>query len=244
MTASEQFDHHVLAEVSDDGTHGTISVAPNVLAEIVELASAGTDGLVRFVAPGRGRDRALPIRDEEQIEPKSGDWYSRSGIRVRLDSATVDADLSIEVQQGANLPALAEELKQRILAVDFNPETLAQLEAAGVACRYGDISNMEALRHHGIEGASVIVSPISDWFLQGTDNLRLLRQVRAIVPRARVIVTADSLGAARALYAEGADYVMVPPVLAAERLFGVLQDTSPAGLARARQRQVDALRAR
>jgi Kef-type K+ transport system membrane component KefB len=133
-------------------------------------------------------------------------------------------------------------LKKRIVAIDFNPETLAQLEADGVACHYGDISNTETLRHHGIEGASVIVSPISDWFLQGTDNLKLLRTVRALAPRARVIVTADTLTAAKGLYAEGADYVMMPPVLAAERLYTVLQDTSDAALARARQRQADQLR--
>jgi Trk K+ transport system NAD-binding subunit len=134
-------------------------------------------------------------------------------------------------------------MKKRIMAIDFNPETLAQLEAEGVACHYGDIGNTETLRHHGIESASVIVSPISDWFLQGTDNLKLLRQVRALVPRARVIVTADTLTAARGLYAEGADYVMLPPVLAAERLYSVLKDTSDAALARARQRQADELRA-
>jgi hypothetical protein len=135
-------------------------------------------------------------------------------------------------------------MKKRLVAVDFNPETLAELEAAGIACHYGDISNTETLRHHGIESASVIVSPISDWFLQGTDNLRLLRTVRALVPRARVIVTADTPAAAETLYAEGADYVMLPPVLAAERLYMVLQDTSEAAFARARQRQADELRPR
>ena len=133
-------------------------------------------------------------------------------------------------------------MKKRMVAVDFNPETLAQLEADGIACHYGDISNSETLRHAGIADASVIVSPISDWFLQGTDNLKLLRQVRALVPRARVIVTADTLAAANGLYAEGADYVMIPPVLTAERLFLVLRDTSDAALARARQRQADELR--
>lgn len=114
MTATESLDHHVLAEVSEDGMRGTISVAPNVLAEIIELASAGTNGLVRFVAPGRGRTRSLPIQEVEPVQTKGADWYSRSGVRVRLDNGTVDADLSIEVQQGANVPALAEDLKRRI----------------------------------------------------------------------------------------------------------------------------------
>jgi Trk K+ transport system NAD-binding subunit len=133
-------------------------------------------------------------------------------------------------------------MKKRIMAIDFNPETLAQLEADGVACHYGDISNTETLRHHGIESATVIVSPISDWFLQGTDNLRLLRTVRTLVPRARVVVTADTLAAANSLYAEGADYVMIPPVFTAERLYSVLRDTSDSAMARARQRQADDLR--
>ena len=114
MTAAGPLEHHVLAEVAENGMRGTISVAPNVLAEIIQLASAGAEGLVRFVAPGRGRSRSLPIRDEDQTESKGGDWYSRGGIRVRLDNATVDADLSIEVLQGANIPVLAEELKRRI----------------------------------------------------------------------------------------------------------------------------------
>jgi len=66
--------------------------------------------------------------------------------------------------------------------------------------------------------------------------------VRALVPRARVIVTADTLAAANGLYAEGADYVMIPPVFTAERLYGVLRDTSDAAMARARQRQAEELR--
>src|SRR5437667_103500 len=85
------------------------------------------------------------------------------------------------------------------------------------------------------------VSSISDWFLKGTDNFRLLRQVRAMAPRARVIVTADTLAAAERLYAEGADYVLVPPALAAEHLYELLAPSGPQALAEARQRQAAAL---
>jgi CheY-like chemotaxis protein len=132
-------------------------------------------------------------------------------------------------------------MKRRIVAVDFNPETLEQLQAAGVECHYGDVGNPETLRHAGIEHAQVVVSSISDWFLQGTDNLRLLRQVRSLAPEARVVVTADTLKAAERLYAEGADYVVIPPVLAAERLYRLLQEPSPDALAEARRRQSDEL---
>jgi len=132
-------------------------------------------------------------------------------------------------------------LKHRIVAIDFNPETLERLQAEGIVCHYGDIGNADTLRHAGIERAAVVVSSISDWFLKGTDNFRLLRQVRAMAPRARVIVTADTLAAAERLYAEGADYVLVPPALAAEHLYELLAPSGPQALAEARQRQAAAL---
>jgi Trk K+ transport system NAD-binding subunit len=128
-------------------------------------------------------------------------------------------------------------MKQRIVAVDFNPETLEQLQADGVECHYGDVSSPETLRHAGIAHARVVVSSISDWFLQGSDNLRLLRQVRRLVPAARTIVTADSRAAAERLYAEGADYVLIPPMLAAEHLYGLLLDPTAEALGSARHRQ-------
>ncbi len=133
-------------------------------------------------------------------------------------------------------------MKQRIVAVDFNRETLEALTAQGVACHYGDLANADTLRHAGIEGASVVVSSISDWFLKGTDNRRLLRQVRGLAPSARVVVTADSPAGARRLYAEGADYVLMPPALAAEHLYHLLLDGGEDALAKARDAQADILR--
>jgi hypothetical protein len=131
--------------------------------------------------------------------------------------------------------------KPRIVAVDFNPETLEQLGAAGVVCHYGDIANADTLRHAGIENADVVVSSISDWFLQGTDNLRLLRQVRALAPSARIIVTADSPASAERLYAAGADYVLIPPALTAEHMYELLVPGDSQSLADARHRQAAAL---
>jgi Kef-type K+ transport system membrane component KefB len=128
-------------------------------------------------------------------------------------------------------------MKRRIVAVDFNPETLEQLQADGVECHYGDVANVETLRHAGIERAAIVVSSVPDSFLQGTDNRRLLRQVRSLAPAARVIVTAESLALAEQLYAEGANYVLIPPVLAASQLYGLLLEPTADALAAARQRQ-------
>jgi Kef-type K+ transport system membrane component KefB len=128
-------------------------------------------------------------------------------------------------------------LKNRLVAVDFNPEMLERLETEGVHRHYGDIANMATLEHAGIGRAAIVISGISDWFLKGTSNLQLLRLVRALAPNARVIVTGDTAEGAQELYVAGADYVMVPSVLSAEHLASILADHSPNALARARRVQ-------
>jgi len=127
--------------------------------------------------------------------------------------------------------------KRRILAIDFNPETLERLQAQGVECMYGDISNTETLHHAGIERATIVVSSISDSFLRGTTNLNLLQVVRSLAPNARIVATAETLADAEKLYGEGAHYVLIPPALAAEHLYKLLARPSDAALQAARRRQ-------
>jgi len=128
-------------------------------------------------------------------------------------------------------------LKQHIVAVDFNPETLERLTALGFDGHYGDIANPETLRHAGIERAAVVVSSISDWMLKGTTNARILRQVRSLAPSAQIVVAADSVAGAEQLYAEGADYVLIAPVLAAGHLYELLRHRTAEAIQQARQRQ-------
>ena len=123
------------------------------------------------------------------------------------------------------------------VAVDFNPETLERLTALGFESRYGDIANAETLRHAGIERAAVVVSSISDWMLKGTTNARILRQVRSLAPSAQIVVAADSVAGAADLYAEGADYVLIAPVLAAGHLYDLLRHRTAEAIQEARQRQ-------
>lgn len=135
-------------------------------------------------------------------------------------------------------------MKARISAVDFNPETLEKLQADGVACHYGDISNVETLSHAGLTRARVVVSSVSDWFLKGIDNRQLVRIVRSLAPNARVIATADTLAHAEDLYAEGAAYVLIPAALSAEHLYQLLRDPADDVLDRARAEQARELFAR
>jgi Kef-type K+ transport system membrane component KefB len=117
----------------------------------------------------------------------------------------------------------AAEIKDRMVVVDFNPRVFQRLPLHGVKVIYGDISNPETLHHAHIEEAKIIISTISDEILVGTNNLRLIDQIKKIAPQAKMIVTAASSARAVALYQAGADYVLLPNQLAACHLLCVVE---------------------
>jgi hypothetical protein len=130
----------------------------------------------------------------------------------RIGSALVK-----EMQEAA--PALLDQL----LVVDFNPEVYRNLCAQGVPAMYGDIAHLAMLQHAGVEHARLVISSLSDDILVGTTNLKLLKTIREICPEARVILTATNAAQAVALYLAGADYVLLPNVIAGRQLLAVMQ---------------------
>ena len=113
-----------------------------------------------------------------------------------------------------------------VLVVDFSPEVIRGLRNLDLPVIYGDISHLDTLEHSGLEEARVIVSTVSEDFLRGTDNLTMLRQIRHLNPQARVILSAETLDRARAMYAAGADYVVLPRVETARAFLEALDATT------------------
>lgn len=115
------------------------------------------------------------------------------------------------------------ELLPQLVVVDFNPEVYEELKGKGIKVVYGDISNLKTLQHAGLEEVRIVMSTITDDILVGTDNLRLLSQVRRLSPRAKIVVTAASPAQALKLYRAGADYVLCPNALTGSHLLAVLE---------------------
>jgi Kef-type K+ transport system membrane component KefB len=114
------------------------------------------------------------------------------------------------------------DLKDKLVVVDFNPEVHGSLQAHGIKAIYGDIGHLDTLHHAGIHHARVVVSTIPDTILVGTDNLRMIRHIRGLCPHAKIIVTAESASRAVKMYAEGADYVLLPRLLTARHLLEII----------------------
>jgi voltage-gated potassium channel Kch len=109
-----------------------------------------------------------------------------------------------------------------LLVVDFSPEVHRGLTRLDINIVYGYISHLDTMEHAGLEEAGIVLSTVSEDFLRGTDNITMLRQVRRLNPRARVILTAETLDRARQMYAEGADYVILPRIETAHAIVDVL----------------------
>ena len=116
-------------------------------------------------------------------------------------------------------PGLIEEM----CVVDFNPHVNQELRRRSVRVIYGDVSQRDTLAHAGLERAQVIVSTLSNTVLKGTNNLRLLKQIRELNPDATVIMHAELFSDVPKLYEAGADYVSVPRLIEAMDLYEVLQ---------------------
>lgn len=114
-------------------------------------------------------------------------------------------------------------IRDKVVVVDFNPEIRESLQAMGVKVVYGDIGHLDTLQQSGIQNAKIVISTIPDTILVGTDNLKIIKHMKDICPQAKIIVTAESIERALRMYAEGADYVLVPRVLSAHHLKTMVQ---------------------
>jgi len=133
---------------------------------------------------------------------------------------------------------------RKFQVIDFNPRVHHELQQLGIPAVYGDISHVDTLQHAGIEDAEILISSVPDDFLRGTTNRRLLETLRKLNPRAVILVTAESAPAALELYEAGADYVMMPRILAADRFLEILGSVGSGELAGIREREIEALRTR
>lgn len=142
--------------------------------------------------------------------------------------------------------SLVEELRRsdpgmlaRLTMVDFNPVTHANLRALGVRVLYGDLGQRDTLARAGVSHARLVLLTLSGWILKGVAPERLIRNVRALNPGARLVVVGDTLDEVRELRAAGADLVVMPRLLVAGDFLGAIR-AFDAGLLDEKQAELEA----
>ncbi len=112
----------------------------------------------------------------------------------------------------------ASHLKKRVLVVDFNAALKDNLESRGFHWVYGDLAHPETLHNWGIVDASFVICSVSDTFLKGITNRRLLAHLKQMAPQAQLIMTAEENQEANILLEEGAKHVIVSEKLSGMRI--------------------------
>jgi Kef-type K+ transport system membrane component KefB len=123
----------------------------------------------------------------------------------------------------------APHLKKRILVVDYNAALKDPLEARGFHWVYGDLAYPETLLHWGVAGASFVVCSVSDTFLRGITNRRLLAHLKQMAPHAQLIMSAEENQEAQLLLEEGAAHVIVSGKLSGIRIFELVTEDPKEG---------------
>lgn len=229
------------------GYHHIDQKTVSVLIFVFAFTSVTSTYLIGYSHPLQERFvhwlRKAGVRDLDDPEPDVPGTPAGSGKDVVLLGFFAEASALIHEYEmtpdGRGHPML-----QRMLVIDFNPDVHAELIRRGIACRYGDVSNMQTLHHADVQDAKLVVSTIPDAILKGTDNLRLLKQARRLWPQARVIVTANRAASALELYDAGADYVFVPRLHSAAQMASTLERGLAHGFDALRAVQIERLRLR
>ncbi len=109
--------------------------------------------------------------------------------------------------------------KQTFIVLDYNPEIIKKLIERGIYCVYGDINHYDIIEDLQIRSAKLIISTIP----RLEDNSLLLERVKIENPKAKVIVSCVTIDEAIKLYSLGADFVIIPKLVGAERVSNYLK---------------------
>lgn len=102
------------------------------------------------------------------------------------------------------------EFVRKILIVDYNMESLRELQLMNAGTLFGDISNIDTLEHANIKHAKFILSTIPDMLLNGINNEGIIKICKSIAPQAMIVATAESTKHAVTLKKAGAGKVLMP----------------------------------
>lgn len=107
-----------------------------------------------------------------------------------------------------------------LVVLDFNPHQVEKLLKEEIPVIYGDMSDPEILDLLNLDSAKIIISTAPD--LEG--NKTLLEDLKLRKINIPVVVRADTVKDAQGLYKAGADFVIVPEVMAGDLLLDTFRN--------------------
>jgi Kef-type K+ transport system membrane component KefB len=184
--------------------------------------------------------KALRIRDLDSATDVQERSEGRHETVVFLGFFRDASSILHEFEHGTDA-ATAKDFLSKILVIDFNPKVMRELRNRAISCIYGDVAHADTLRHAGIEEAELVVSSITDDILRGTNNLRMLKNIRTACPKARVMLTTEHIPQALSFYEAGADLVYLPRLHSAPQIAALLKQGLAEGFDKIRAAEIEHL---
>lgn len=167
--------------------------------------------------------------------------FERKRLKERLDSYRSRHYEIVLVgchEMGHHILRGLEDVKHKILIVDFNPSIVRTLSRRGYHCLYGDITDDEVMEKVTSFSPSLVISSIPIF----EDNAYLLRELRS--KKRTIFVTVEDAQDALKHYQDGADYVFIPYMLGGEKATAILSDMVGKGGFHAKREKLRDLKAR
>ncbi len=121
---------------------------------------------------------------------------------------------------GGEIVRFLKKEKKALVVLDFNPHQVELLLSREIPVIYGDMADPEVLEILNLEEARMVISTAPDL----ESNKTLLEDLKLRRINVPVIVRAETVHNARSLYKAGADFVIIPDVLAGDLLLNMLKD--------------------
>ena len=147
-------------------------------------------------------------------------FFERKNIKEeRKINKSYDAILFGYNRIGFSILRSLRKIKKSYLVIDFNPDTIYDLQKFRIPCLYGDAYDSDLLEELPLDKVKLVVSTIPDFEI----NFLLIEEIRIANPEAIIIARAHSIENALKLYRKGANYVLTPHFLGGEYLAKMIE---------------------
>lgn len=127
--------------------------------------------------------------------------------------------------------------KDKLLVMDYNPEIIKVLAKKEIATIYGDVLSPEIFSKIDIKKLKLVICTLPGF----EENMRILKRIKKTNPKTSVIVTGSRISETKELYKKGADFVILPKVIAGQELTRMIQSGSKSHLRIERKKHLEYL---
>ena len=190
-----------------------ITITTVGFAEIFELSSLGRVWAMLIVLFGFGFAFYTALAAIEYVFDL-GDQRRKARMQQRIDALRNHIVVCGYGRVGRNTAKYLTDSGSTVVVVDVNSERIETARDAGYLVVQGDATQNEVLRQAGAENAEAVIATV----YPDSENLVIALSMKAMYPSGRVLCRATDHESERKLLLAGADGVVAPQHVGAERL--------------------------